>query len=60
MQWMNAFPENPGLHWQLKLPAVFEQTVFSPHKPKGPFNLSHSFMSMTNNKTIYKNEYNLI
>lgn len=40
-----GFPENPGLHIQLNVPGLFEQTAFSPHRPLGPLDSSHSFIS---------------
>lgn len=45
MHCLKAFPENPGLHWQLNPPKVFVQIAFLPQRPEGPFIASHSFIS---------------
>lgn len=42
---LNAFPVNPGLHWHPNPPGVFVHMEFPPHRPNGPFTLSHSSMS---------------
>lgn len=45
MHCLNAFPEYPGLHWQVKPPKLFVQIAFLPQRPEGPFIASHSFIS---------------
>lgn len=45
MHCLKAFPENPGLHWQLNPPRVLVQMAFLPQRPEGPFIASHSFIS---------------
>lgn len=45
MHCLNAFPVNPDLHSHPKLPGVFVHNELLPHRPNGPFTLSHSSIS---------------
>jgi len=50
---LNAFPENPGGHWQVKPPGVLAQMALAPQRPEGPLTLSHSSTSVKTNR-IYQ------
>lgn len=51
-----GFPVYPVLHWQAKVPGRFVQMEFSPHRPLGPFNLSHSLISKIGKRLQYNLE----